>query len=218
MDPTCPLCGASINGLRKHPRIRVYVVVLDGEYRAMLNELFERHGCEVRTFSSYESFLEVAQILVLGCVVLRLDVTDLKSIDHIADIKAANKDLPLIAIGRSTDVHEVVLAMKAGASDFLQEPLEEVALVQAAALSLYPSQDSSFDGEKSTNARWDIETLSARERQVLEGMLEGAGNKMIAKALGLSPRTVEGYRKRVMERLGARNLTEALRLALAAGL
>ena len=133
-------------------------------------------------------------------------------------MKAARAHLPVVAIGASGgDVGFGVRVMKAGAVDYLEAPWTPEALlfaVRTALAEFHAEADRARGGDE---ARSRIAGLSTREREVLEGLLAGGTNKIIARTLGLSPRTVEIHRARVMETLGTRTLPEAVLIATAAG-
>ena len=107
--------------------------------------------------------------------------------------------------------------MKAGAADFVEMPCEPEALLAAVASALADIKEAAADDRSAALARERLAGLSAREREVLDGLLAGGTNKTIAKDLGISPRTVEVHRAHLMERLGARTLPEAVLVAAAAG-
>jgi FixJ family two-component response regulator len=138
-------------------------------------------------------------------------------------VKARKNDLPVIAIGTSEgDVTFPVEAMKAGAADWLEMPLQRPTLfdtlLAAIASALAGIRRAAEQNRDTELARARIARLSSRERQVLAGLLAGGTNKVIGKTLGISPRTVELHRGNVMERLGARNLPEAVLIAVEAGI
>lgn len=196
--------------------LRAYVIAAEDDARRGLVGALQAAGYEVLDFASDRAFLKVAGSLMSGCVVLDLGKTG----DHTAarELKAARAHLPVVAIGASGgDVGFGVRVMKAGAVDFLEAPWSPEALLLAVrtALAAIHAEADRARGRDEAHAR--IATLSAREREVLEGLLAGGTNKTIARTLGLSPRTVEIHRARVMEALGAHTLPEAVLIATAAG-
>jgi len=123
---------------------------------------------------------------------------------------------PIIFMTGQGDIQSAVVAMKAGAFDFLEKPYEEEVLLAAIEAALAASPDDHIHQTMDSAQR--IARLSPREREVLDGLVAGASNKVIAFDLGLSVRTVEVHRARMMERLGTRQLAEAIRLAVLATL
>lgn len=158
----------------------------------------------------------MAGSLIPGCVVF--DLGGAGGLAVVSELKAARARLPLVAIGESRgDVGIAVRVMKAGAIDFLEAPWSPETLLLAVGTALAELQAKADHARRDDEARSRIAALSAREREVLEGLLAGGTNKVIARALGLSPRTVEIHRARVMEALGAHTLPEAVLIATAAG-
>jgi FixJ family two-component response regulator len=150
------------------------------------------------------------------CVVL--DLEEASGLVTASALKAARAQLPVVAVGASGgDVGFGVRAMKAGAVDYLEQPWTPEALLFAVRTALAEIHAEAERARGSDEARARIAALSARERAVLEGLLAGGTNKTIGRALGLSPRTVEIHRARVMEALGVRSLPEAVLIATAAG-
>lgn len=173
-------------------------------------------GYDVRPFASGQAFRKMAGSLMPGCVVFFLDDAD--SLAVLKELKAAHAHFPVVALGASgSDVGFGVRVMKAGAVDFLEAPWMPEALLFAVRSALAEVRAEADRVRGNDEARNRIALLSAREREVLEGLLAGGTNKAIARTLGLSPRTVEIHRARVMEALGAHTLPEAVLTATAAG-
>jgi PAS domain S-box-containing protein len=196
--------------------LRAYVVADGDDARRGLVGTLQAAGYEVRAFASGQAFLKMAGSLIPGCVVFNLG--DAGGLAVLSELRAARAHLPVVALGTSGgDVGFGVRVMKAGAADFLELPWTHESLlfaVRTALAALRAEADRARGGDE---ARSRIAGLSGREREVLEGLLAGGTNKTIARTLGLSPRTVEIHRARVMEALGARTLPEAVLLATAAG-
>ena len=170
----------------------------------------------MQAFASAQAFLKVAGSLMPGCVVL--DLAEPGDLVVASELKAARAHLPVVAVGASGgDVGFGVRAMKAGAVDFLEEPWTAEALLFVVRTALAEIDAAADRARGRDEARDRIAALSEREREVLEGLLAGGTNKIIGRTLGLSPRTVEIHRARVMEALGARTLPEAVLMATAAG-
>lgn len=135
------------------------------------------------------------------------------------ELQAYRAHLPVVAVGASGgDVGLGVRAMKAGAVDFLEAPWTSEALLFAVKTALAEIHAEADRARRNDEAHARIAALSEREREVLEGLLAGGTNKTIARTLGLSPRTVEIHRARVMEALGVHTLPEAVLMATAAGM
>jgi PAS domain S-box-containing protein len=196
--------------------LRAYVIATgDGARRSFVGDL-QAAGYEVQAFARGQAFLNVAGSLMPGCVVL--DLEEPSDLLIASELKAARAHLPVVAVGASGgDVSFGVRVMKAGAVDFLEEPCGTEALLFAVRTALAEIHAEGDRARGRDEARDRIAALSGRERAVLEGLLAGGTNKTIARTLGLSPRTVEIHRARVMEALGARTLPEAVLMATAAG-
>ncbi len=196
--------------------LRTYVIATGDDARRDLAETLQADGYEVQTFASVQAFLKLAGSLLPGCVVLDLEETG--SPEGANVLKPARSHLPVVAVGASRgDVGFGVRAMKAGAVDFVEAPWMPEVLLFAVRTALAEIHTESDHTRVSDEARDRIAALSVREREVLEGLLAGGTNKIIGRTLGLSPRTVEIHRARVMQALGARTLPEAVLMAMAAG-
>jgi PAS domain S-box-containing protein len=210
--------GGIAQDMTKHDGALVYVVNADHEARRSVSLRLRRAGYQVSEFSSAEAFLAVAPVLVAGCVVIDIRRPEVAGLTVPKELKARHIELPVIITSGHGSVALAVQAMRAGAVDFLEAPYEEGQLLSAVASALGSIRELIDRNQVAALATRRISEMSAREREVLDRLVAGGSNKSIGKELGISPRTVEFYRKRVMERLGAQSLPEAVRMALAAGL
>jgi PAS domain S-box-containing protein len=210
--------GGVSQDITKHESSFVYMIGPDDAARRQLTLLLQEGGCDCRPFATATAFLDVAPALLPGCVVLDIRTAGANGLTMLTELKARRIPLPVIVIGASGEVETAVRAMKAGAVEFLQAPHAMSALRTAVASALANLRDAGERDEIVEVARIRIAEMTTRERQVLEGLLDGATNKMIARRLDLSPRTVEVHRAHLMERLGTRTLPELVLLAAAAGL
>ena len=176
-------------------------------------------GYEVKRFDTVAALLGVASVLMPGCVVLGAHASDPAIFATIGDIRACRADLPLVIVGDcGGNVGIAVEAMKAGAADFLQTPVAPQVLLHAVGTGLGRLKASVSTDTAADLTRARIADMSPRERQVLDGLLASGTNKSIGRALGLSPRTIEGHRSHIMDRLGARSLAEAILMVAEAGI
>ena len=198
----------------------VYLVDADPTSRLEVAEMLHDAGHDVKTFASARTFLQFAGVLVPGCVLVDIRAAEAGGLAIPRELKARRRELPVIIVGDSThDLRLGVCAMKAGATDFFPTPYRREDLLTAIATELAEIQQVSTRDREAELAKASIAAMSTRERQVLDGiMLAGGTSKSIARELGISPRTVEMHRAHVMERLGARTLSELILLATAAGL
>lgn len=197
---------------------RIYVVDEDAGARQALLALLQPAGYEVQLFENATALAEVAGSLQPGCVILDIEAAGPESLAVARALKAGRLALPVLVIGRSHgDVGFGVRAMKAGAVDYLEKPWQPAVLLTAVSAALAELRSDNERSQARDDAKLRIGALSAREREVLEGLLAGGTNKSIGRALGLSPRTVEIHRAHVMETLGVRTLPEAVLMAARAG-
>lgn len=197
----------------------IYVVDDDDVVRGSLQSLLSvKPDRSVRGFSSGDSFLTAADTLEPGCLLLDLHMPGVSGINVLKAIRADRPKFVAIVLTGGSDVSLAVQAMKAGAIDFIEKPCEHMALTQAVDTALAQLAHSSLQAERTKGATAKIASLSSRERDVLKGLIDGRSNKAIAFELDISPRTVEIYRAKLMEKLEVRSLSEALGIAFAAGL
>ena len=196
----------------------VYIVDDDEAVRDSLSILLEAIGHRVRTFGLAKEFLDAAPALPAGCLIadIRMPGMDGLELQHSLNEKALH--FPMIVITGHGDVPLAVRAMKAGALDFIEKPFAAPTILASVATALSRIESTEQRDPAAQAALAKLELLSPREREVLEGLLAGLPNKTIAYDLAISPRTVEIHRARVMDKTGARSLSELIRLALAAGL
>lgn len=209
--------GGITEDLTATDRNQVYIVGSSPKETRRLTQLLQGLDFEVRAFPKCAAFLNVATALSPGCVLLDLRQSPADALAISAEMGARATPLTVIVIGPDDgDVAIAVEAMKSGAADYLHPPVTQSALttalrglrsVQESALIQSPSGDD-------PSAR--LARLTGREREVLNGLMEGGTNKTIALQLGLSPRTVELYRGQIMAKFNARSLAEVLQLAMVA--
>jgi two-component system response regulator FixJ len=187
--------------------------------RRSLALLLAAEGYAVMTYEHGEAFLEAATPqLAFGCVLLDLR---LPGMDGLAVQRAmVQRRLlhPVILITGHGDVPAAVKAMKSGVCDFIEKPFSGEDILHAVAAALERGSAVQAEARKVAEAKARIATLSAREGEVLQALVAGRQNKVVALDLGISPRTVEIHRGNLMAKLGVRSLPEAVRLALAAGM
>lgn len=194
----------------------VHVVDDDAAVRRSLERLLGSMGFVTVTYATAETFLLAAPNLYNGCVLLDVKMPGVGGLEVQATLNDRGFLLPIIVITGQGDIQTAVRAMKAGAFDFIEKPYEDEFLLGAieAAFAV-----ASYDHTRAAaDAAQRVAKLSPREREVLEALVAGASNKAIAFDLGLSVRTVEVHRARMMDRLGTRQVAEAVRLAVLATL
>jgi two-component system response regulator FixJ len=165
---------------------------------------------------SYETpaaFLDALPGLAGGCILLDERMPGLSGLEVQSRLTKLGNLIPVIVMTGQGDVQMAVRAMKAGATDFLEKPFDDQALLNAVRGALASPRPAHRDREVFDAAR-RLTALSQREREVLDSLAMGHQNKVIAFQLGISVRTVEVHRSRMMQRLGVRHLAEAIRLAV----
>ncbi len=167
-------------------------------------------------FESAAAFLAAPPAEEPGCIVTDVRMPGMTGTDLLRRLKETGRRTPVIVITGHGDIALAVEAMKLGAADFIEKPFSDevfVAAVRAALRERATSEE--LDAERAAVAE-RLATLSARERQVLEGLVSGNPNKTIAHDLGISPRTVEVYRANLMTKMHAASLSDLVRMALLA--
>ncbi len=199
---------------------QVHLVDDDDAVRDSIAFLLESAGFDV---CAYETPLQVLQCLADGqsmsCLITDVRMPEMDGLELVRRIREIDAALPIIVITGHGDVPLAVRAMKSGAADFIEKPFEEETLLGAVRTAL--AHAPAIGGEKAPNGektaiRARLEQLSAREREVLQGLVDGHPNKIIAYHLGISPRTVEVYRAKAMTKMGAGSFAELVRMAMLA--
>jgi two-component system response regulator FixJ len=195
----------------------VYVLDDDEAVLRSLERLLSSANFEPVTFERADQFLAAAMGFKPACVLLDVRLPDTNGLEVQAQLARMRSDLSVIIVTAQGDVQTAVRAMKAGASDFLEKPYSDHALLGAIEATF--TQELQIPGDREgTDAVRRVASLSPRERDVLDGLMAGRPNKLIAYELGLSVRTVEVHRARMMDRLEVRQLSEAIRLGVMARL
>ncbi len=195
----------------------VHVVEDDAAVRRSLERLLGSAGLSSVLYESALGFLDAVPRLSTGCVLLDVRMPEMDGLELQAQLNRLDFLLPVIVMTGHGDVQTAGRAMKAGALDFIEKPFDDERLLAAIEHALALSGRVSRD-RGAAEALDKIATLSPREREVLDGLVAGKPNKLIAYSLGIGTRTVEVHRARMLERLGTRSTAEAIRLAVMATL
>lgn len=200
------------------PEQIIYVIDDDDAVRQSLEFMLKAAGIKARSFESAKAFMTQLPEIDSGCIVTDVRMPDVTGIDLLRHVKKTHPDLPVIVITGHGDISLAVEAMKIGATDFLEKPFDGQQLLTAVRSAL--SQDATAGKHKAEMAEIQekLAALSNRERQVLEGLVNGSANKNIAFDLGISPRTVEIYRANLMTKMAANSLSDLVRMAMLAGI
>jgi two-component system response regulator FixJ len=195
----------------------VYVLDDDAAVLRSLERLLSSANFKPVTFDHPDVFLTAATTFKTGCVLLDVRLPGMSGLDVQAQLLKMRNDLAVIVVTGQGDIQTAVRAMKAGAADFLEKPYSDHALLGSIEATFGKENRPDRDRDIADAVR-RIAGLSPRERDVLDGLVAGRPNKLIAYDLGISVRTVEVHRARMMERLGVRQLAEAIRLGVIARL
>jgi len=196
----------------------VHVVDDDPAFRRSVEVLLESAGFATCAYASALVVLDAASQLSGGCILLDIQMPGMNGLELQARFNELGIRLPVIVMTGQGDVATAVQAMKAGAIDFIEKPFADDLLLSTIETALATAAGRASRKRTIGDAAALIAMLSPRERQVLEGILAGRSSKMIAHDFGISTRTVEVHRARMLERLGTRGIAEAIRLAVMAGL
>ena len=194
----------------------VHLVDDDEAIRRSVGFALKTSGFHVRAYESGVEFLKSASKLEPGCVLLDIRMPGMDGLEVQSALREKGIGLPVIIMTGHGDVSLAVQAMKAGAVDFIEKPFEKVVLLGAIEHGIERLKKSAASVDRADEAAVRLQALTAREREVLDGLAKGLPNKTIAYDLGISPRTVEIHRANVMSKLGVKSLSEALRIAFAA--
>ena len=200
------------------PSKAVYIIDDDAAMRDSLDFLLGSAGFEVTLFDSAMDFLDALPNLGFGCVVSDVRMPGLDGIDLLKRLKQDHRALPIVVMTGHGDIPLAVEAMKLGAIDFLEKPFEDERLLNAITTALSRTADEMKTEAAAAEVAARIASLSPRERQVMEGLVAGLSNKLIAREYDISPRTVEVYRANVMTKMQAGSISELVRLAMRGGL
>lgn len=195
----------------------VYVVDDDAAVRDSLCALLEASGFLVRAFVSGNAFLDHLPEVTNGCLITDVRMPGLSGIEVHQALIDRGIALPVIIISGHGDLPMAVKAMKAGAVDFIEKPFDAALLTASVTSAMDQSAADQQAAHEVAKIEARLDRLTARERQVLDQLVVGNLNKVIAFNLDISPRTVEIHRARAMEKMQARNLAHLVRMALQVG-
>jgi two-component system, LuxR family, response regulator FixJ len=197
---------------------KVYVIDDDEAMRDSLNFLLDSANFNVTLFESALNFLDALPALDFGCVVSDVRMPGLDGIELLKRMKLGHSTFPIVIMTGHGDIPLAVEALKLGAVDFLEKPFEDDRLIGMVEAAIRQAETAAKSEAITHDIAARIATLSPRERQVMDGLITGLSNKLIAREYDISPRTIEVYRANVMTKMQANSLSELVRLAMRAGL
>ena len=192
----------------------VYVVDDDAAVRNSLDWLLSSEDLDTRLYSSAEAFLEAFDTNMRGCILLDVRMQGMNGLVLQQRLGDLDSFLPIIILTGHANVTMAVTAMKQGAFDFLRKPYKDDTLIECVKRALEMEQTLNRQQSKLLKTRKTIDDLTDRERQVMDLVVRGYQNKQIAEKLGISNKTVEAHRARVMKKCGVRTLTDLVKLVL----
>ena len=195
----------------------VHVVDDDLAVRQSLSFLLASDGFPVRLHESATAFLESVREAQAGCIITDVRMPGIDGIEFLRCLKTRGFSLPVIVMTGHADVPLAVAAMKEGAIDFIEKPFDDELLLSTVRSALDGHQRRTQRDVQAIDILVRIQSLSEREKQVLDRLVAGKANKVIAHDLSISPRTVEIYRANVMTKMRAASLPELVRFALLVG-
>jgi len=198
-------------------RGKVYVIDDDDAMRDSLDFLLGAAEFDVTLFESAQHFLDALPGVDFGCVVSDIRMPGIDGIELLKRLKTDHRTFPVLIMTGHGDVPLAVEAMKLGAVDFLEKPFEDDRLIGMIDIALKQAESGARSAAATLDIAARVESLSPRERPVMEGLVAGLSNKMIAREYDISPRTIEVYRANVMTKMQADSLSELVRLAMRAG-
>jgi two-component system, LuxR family, response regulator FixJ len=195
----------------------IYIIDDDDAARESLAFLIRSAGLAVQTYSDPRAFLDDVALVRSGCIITDVRMPHMDGIELLRRLRKCAVMLPVIVVTGHGDIPLAVEAIRSGAIDFLEKPFDGNALLDVVHAALKRREEEDLDNAERSTILARIESLSARERQVLEGLVAGQPNKVIAYDLGISIRTIEIYRANVMTKMEATSLSDLVRMAIVGG-
>lgn len=190
----------------------IYIVDDDPAVRDALSVVFNLEGFEVETFSDGDAFIESASKTQPACVILDVHMPGRSGIDILKTLNAENYPAPIFIISGQGDIPMAVEAIRNGAFDFIEKPFTAEKVVERVNQGIETTRKR--NSSELSMEFVGVELLTRREKEVLKEITDGSSNKEVGRKLGISPRTVEVHRARIMEKLGARNAADLVRIVL----
>ena len=195
----------------------VYLIDDDAAVRTSTAMLLEAAGMRVRSFGSGREFLAIAADLHAGCVLTDVRMPEMDGLELQRRLRELGVRLPVVVMTGHADVPMAIRALKAGASDLIEKPFKEDMLIGAIQSAIATSRENFELDRQKASIKSSLATLTPREREVLDALVAGHPHKIIARDLGMSPRTVEVHRARIMDKTGAHSLSELVRWVMFVG-
>jgi two-component system response regulator FixJ len=193
---------------------RVFIIDDQSSIRHALGEMLSVFGYDVETYESADSFLRALDPLRHGCIVADVRMPGMDGIELVRELARRQVLLPVVVISGHADVPMAVAAIKAGAEDFIEKPVDDVQLVAAINRGLARAHAKQRKQERVQDVHSRFKQLTAREVEVFDLVVEGYTSEAIGARLGISTRTVEGYRVQIMDKMQAESVAALVRQAI----
>ena len=192
----------------------IHVIDDDEAVRDSLSFLLESAGMNVKSYESAKLFLAGLATLEPGCIVTDVRMPEMSGLELVRELNARACALPVLVITGHGDVPLAVEAMRSGVVDFIEKPFSDETILNSLRAAIHRGQDQFEQATERAAIARRLASLSTRERQVLNGLVAGHANKVVALELGISPRTVEVYRANLMIKMQAASLSDLVRMTL----
>jgi two-component system, LuxR family, response regulator FixJ len=193
----------------------VFIIDDDPLIRSMIELLIRASGRTLASFAAATDFLAAHVPQGAGCLICDICMPGMTGLELQAELNRAGSTLPVIFISARSDIPTAVTAMQRGAFDFLVKPFSNEELLERVEAALGRNEKLRHERQELEQIRARRESLTPREREILDRMAKGLSNKVMSHDLSLSVRTVELHRARVMDKMGARSIAELVRMVLA---
>ena len=194
----------------------VHVIDDDLAMRESVEFLLSSAGYDVELYETAQAFLDLSEP-TFGCILSDVRMPGIDGLDLLKRLKSSGSKLPVLIMTGHGDVPLAVEAMKLGAIDFIEKPFDDDRLIGLIEAALKQARDGARSEAVIQDIAARVASLSPRERQVMDGLVAGMSNKVIAREFDISPRTIEVYRANVMTKMQAASLSELVRMAMRAG-
>lgn len=188
----------------------VFIIDDDDDFRESVTWLLQSEDLQTQAFASAKTFLDYYQDEI-GCILLDVRMPDINGLSALQVFKEKKINIPVIIISGHGDIPMAVSAMKHGASDFIEKPFDDEHLLKLVNQCLSKAEEQAQSQSSSLQVQQVYERLSRREKEVMTLVVEGKANREIAEELGISPKTVEVHRSRVMNKMEAESLPDLVK-------
>lgn len=186
----------------------VFIIDDDSTVRESIKDLFESVSLDTRTFNSSTDFLEQYSSELTGCIISDIRMAGLSGLALQKELNELGSDIPIVFITAYSDVSVISEAFRAGAFDVIGKPYQEQQLLDTVNAALQVEKETRKASSEKEDFKKKIESLTSREQEVLNMVADGKTNKVIARELDISPRTVEVHRQRALMKIGTRSVNE----------